>query len=754
MSRSYDSELQTRVVVVKKILFNNKETGWTIALAEDRDLNITEEMGGFDTLRDRPLIKLVGLFPPLYYGMILTVTGNEHDDPQYGAQFKVRYFSENGFATSEATFEYLLDALSNYVWTKLIHARYGKRSVEVLDNEFERVRTELANDLSEPELDKLQEVWNNERFINRISAAISQYDLGAHVAISIFANFGKEALTILETNPYRLFEIIEECNFDKCDKMAFDRGIKSRDPLRITAATYWALLHGISEGGHCYIPAPNLLTLTNSALSKTKKPIQIGRTELLDALRELHTERRIYADSKSFDDYVAVYPYDLYVDEKTIAENLVNRLQMPMDLLPENIEIPPSDIEYTDEQLAALKGMLCSRVGILTGGPGRGKTTVCKGLLDYMEAKRKRVIVVSPTAAGAKRFEEVNGFPAQTIHRKFKFAPNDALASFSFFPEEIFDNVDAIVLEEASMVGTPLFAGVLRGVGSNVQIWVVGDGDQLPSVESGDLLADLKAADVPYFELKEPHRFARDSEIIQFADDLNNGRMPKLTLPCDYTGGEVLFIPRDNKRGILIAIGSVIEKILIPQGYDLEDMQLLCPRRQDELGLGTETINNDLRPIFNRNAIRDIVVTSKVGTQFSYDDRVIQIKNNRDKDVYNGDIGKFQFPDTKNKTYSVAYPFLENNAEYKAWELEQIRLGYAITVHKAQGKEMPVVILLAHNSFGRNLLTRSVYYTGSTRAKSRLIIIGQESAIRTAVNNDKRGERWSGLVVRMKQASI
>lgn len=716
-----DEIINSDEVVVKKIIFRNEQNGWSVAWVISKQ---------------NKKYTMVGTFPFVAVGCWYSIQGQFVNHPTYGPQFKVLMYDEVGFKDKSSIRLYIYNLLgSEFIANKII-SKFGMDAIEILDKQSERL-SELDG-VTDDEVANLSFLWQQSRYVHKIHNNLSQYGINIEQSYLIYNCYGHSSLDMIEKDPYCICRI-QDIPFSIGDSIFLSSGASPTDSVRVRAIVYFALVSTASSG-HCYIILSDFDPYVSMMSKSTQAPVIISPSMRADAISELAEMNMVVCDNES--DKNIIYIKDLKDAEEFIAEQLIKRINLSK---LEYIEPDMSsfDKELDESQKRAIEICLSNRISILTGSAGSGKTSISKIIMDSWNKNGINFVACCPTGMGTKQIEIKTDYRAKTIHRTFKFFPLEYIDLFKYEPKIILSGRKAILIDEISMVDIPLFRGLLCGLPEDIRIVMVGDPEQLPSVGPGNLLQDMiKSGKIPVAELTEPHRTSKDSTITENANFVRQGKIPNIPRIKEYSGGDMIFISKNKKEDILYAIKQITDSFLSKKGYSKKDIQILSPMRRYDMG--SVELNNDLQEFFNPGPHTNEMGNHK--TAFHENDRVIQIKNNYDKEVYNGDVGQVSSMDKK--YMSIDFQNIEDEIEYSKNEMYQLELANVLSISKSQGTEYPVVILLCHENFGR-MLRRKVYYTGITRAQEMCIIIGQESAFRNAIANDKEDVRYSSLCKRI-----
>lgn len=672
-------------------------------------------------------------------GQLLEVEGDWTQHPKFGQQFKA--VSCKAVAPTEISgIEKFLasGAVSGIgpAMAKRIIAMFGEKTLDILSSPQELLK---VNGIGKKTAEKIAASYQEQSELSEIMVWLENHGISSTYAGKIFAKYGSFSIDIMEKDIYRLFHDIEGIGFLTADKIAFNLGIQKDDAKRISSGIDYSLMQ-LCTSGHCCVPETTLI-------AKTAKILQLETATVRQILNERIQNETLNTENISGE--LLIYPPYLYYAEKKVAKRLLELQQNTKELDENNISLfikvweKENRIHLAQNQQEAVKACLHHGVFVLTGGPGTGKTTVVKGILSILNAQGLKIRLAAPTGRAAKRLSETTGKKALTIHRLLEannLSDNDAQAQLGF-AKDIDDQLDAdaIILDEVSMVDISLMHHFLNAVPNGCRLILVGDTDQLPAVGPGSVLKDIiRSGVIPSIRLNEIFRQAQTSMIIQNAHIINSGRLPDIRRQYD----DFIFYEIDNDTFITEKILELCTDILPKEGYDvLTDVQILSPMHR--FTCGVENLNLLLQQTLNPESPEKNEIKS--GTQiFRTGDKVMHIRNNYQKNVFNGDIG-FIRNITKD---SVSVEYLDRNVGYTKNELNELTLSYASSVHKSQGSEYKVVIMPLSVSH-YIMLQRNLLYTAITRAKEKVILLGSKKVLTTAVQSNRTQKRYTLLAERL-----
>ncbi|MBM6726099.1 ATP-dependent RecD-like DNA helicase [Megamonas funiformis] len=686
-------------------------------------------------------VTLNGIAPLI--GQLLEIEGEWVKHPKFGQQFKATTYKTVAPTEISGIEKFLASGAINGIgpaMAKKIVAEFGEKTLEIIaksPNELLKVPG-----IGKKTAEKISTSYLEQSELTEIMVWLENHGISNTYAGKIFAKYGSFAIDIMEKDIYRLFQDIEGIGFLTADKLAFNLGIQRDDKRRIISGIDYALIQ-LCNNGHCCIPEMALI-------DKTAKILQVNNQIIFTILKE-----RI--DNGSLNTEVVggetlIYPPYLYYAEKKVAMRLLQLQQATEPLSEDNLSLfikvweKDNQIQLAQKQKEAIKACLHHGVLVLTGGPGTGKTTVIKGILSILKAQGLKIRLAAPTGRAAKRLSETTGQKALTIHRLLEannLAQDDNLQLG--FSKDIDDQLDAdvIILDEVSMVDIVLMHHFLNAVPDGCRIILVGDTDQLPAVGPGSVLKDIiRSQKIPAIRLDEIFRQAQTSMIIQNAHIINAGRLPDLRK--QYS--DFVFYELNDDTSITQKILDLCTKDLPHEGFDvLKDVQVLSPMHR--FLCGVENLNlmlqEQLNPKKNQDELKYSSQTFRVG------DKVMHIRNNYQKNVFNGDIGFIQ--DINNEKLTVDY--FDHIVTYEKNELNELTLAYASSVHKSQGSEYKVIIIPLSTSH-YIMLQRNLLYTAITRAKQKVIIIGSKKALMTAIQSNRTQKRYTLLAERLAHKLI
>jgi exodeoxyribonuclease V alpha subunit len=704
--------------IVERVVFHTEDTGYCI-------LKVQPEGG-------REVVSLIGKAPRVVAGEQFEAQGKWEQNSEFGRQFKAETIRLSRPDSLVGIERYLGSGLIDGIgpkYAKRMIEKFGKEVFDIIEN-FS-VRLQEVEGVGSKRRREIRESWMKQKTVHNIMLFLHEHGISTSRAQRIFKTYGEEALEVLRKNPYRLAADIQGVGFKTADEIAGQMGVARESPERLRAGLLYALENAAGVG-HCCMPEEELLK-QGSELLATQAEVLIPQLEHLVLTREL--ERHSIQSSEM------IYLPHLRAAEQVISQRLIEMVGRPVEY-PE-IEVERAiqwAAEKTRKSLAqsqqqAVRQALQNRVLIITGGPGVGKTTILNTILIILKAKEIKITLAAPTGRAAKRMTESTGMEAMTLHRLLEYQGDGQWGKNQAKRLK----GDLFVVDEASMIDAPLMSHFLAALSQEAHLLVVGDADQLPSVGPGMVLADLiSSGRIPCVHLTEIFRQAADSRIVTSAHEVNRGHIPDLK---PHPKSDFFFIEQTRPEEIRDTIvGLVRDRLPAKYRFDpVRDIQVLTPMNRHQLG--TRLLNQDLQTAINPpNELKFEI--ERFGTKFRVGDKIIQTRNNYDKEVFNGDIGHIVSIETE--PMKVVVRFDSRLVDYEPGDLDELQLAYALTIHKSQGSEFPcVVIPLSTQHFV--LLERSLLYTAITRAKRLVVLVGDPKALALAVRKQENRRRFTGL---------
>ena len=714
---------------IERITYTNEENGFTIAKIKVR---------GY-----RDLVTVVGNLMNPKPGEILKMKGEWAHHPKYGEQFKIIHYKTTVPASVYGIQKYLGSQLIKGigpVMAKRIVQTFGKDTLDVIEQDVEKLA--MVDGIGKKRIHMIKTAWEDQKEIREVMLFLQTHGVSSGYATKIFKQYGDQSIDVVKENPYRLATDIFGVGFVTADSIAEKLGFSKNSKQRAEAGILY-VLNQLAEDGHVYYPYEPLVL-------KCQKILGVERDIIVNAFASISQDNRIVIEdlNETIDEFrknnKAVYLAKFHVCETGIA----NRLKT-LTRVPKSIRKIDSDkaIEWVQQQLAitlatnqleAIRSSVESKIMVITGGPGTGKTTIIHAILKIFSKLKIRMMLAAPTGRAAKRMYETTGHEAKTIHRMLEYS----FQKGGFQKNEKKPlNCDLLIVDEASMIDTILMHHLLKAIPPTATLILVGDVNQLPSVGAGNVLKDIiSSGAVPTVRLHDIFRQAKESMIIVNAHKINNGRIP--SLKTTDAGDDFFFIEQEDPEDVLRIILELI-KDRIPKrfGFDsIDDIQVLTPMHRGTIG--AENLNVELQKTLN-SEIDGLVRGNRT---YRINDKVMQIKNNYDKDVFNGDIGRIKRINTEEQYVTIIFD--DRHIDYEYSELDEIVLAYAVSVHKSQGSEYPAVIIPIHTQH-YILLQRNLIYTAVTRGQRLVIMVGTRKALAIGINNDKTQKRFTYLRYRL-----
>jgi exodeoxyribonuclease V alpha subunit len=703
---------------VERVVFHNPENGFCVLRVQIRGL--------------RELQAVVGRTPAVSAGQWITASGHWVNDSSHGRQFEASHIKASAPESDSGIEKYLgSGAIPGIgpVYAKKLVAEFGSDVFQVIEQEPARLRE--VPGIGPVRAKRIIEAWDEQKVVREIMIFLHTYGIGSARAARIYKTYGANAVEVMSKNPYVLSRDIRGVGFKVADGIAMKLGVGRGDSVRIRAGISYALSEAMGEG-HCGLPRQELIRLATKLLG-----VELNLIE--PALRSEIEAGDVVEDSVEGEP--CVFLARLHRAEQGIARVLSAALrgEPPWPRVDTDRAIPwvekRIDLRLAPSQIEAVRLALQSKVMVITGGPGVGKTTIVNAILKILLAKGVEISLCAPTGRAAKRLSETSGMEAKTIHRLLEFDPGRT--GFRRNADKPLD-CDLLVVDETSMVDVSLMNSLMRALPRQAALLLVGDVDQLPSVGPGQVLADLiNSGAVPVARLVEVFRQAASSRIVVNAHRVNRGELPELGKP--ERESDFYFVPADQPAD---AIKKTVQMVRsrIPQRFALDpvrDIQVLCPMNRG--GMGARVLNTELQAALNPPGDRKF---ERFGWSFVPGDKVMQVENDYDRDVYNGDIGKIESIDLEEGTIEV--DFDGRRLTYAQRDLDMLVAAFATTIHKSQGSEYPAVVIpIMDQHFV--MLQRNLIYTAITRGKRLVVLVGQHSAVRRAVQTSTQLRRWSKL---------
>ena len=739
-------EMERIAGFVNECIFENEDTGYKVLEVESDD--------------GLQLMTVVGIMPDLQVGEHIEARGRWKEHNTYGEQFEVSTFSRSLPQDKDAMERYLGSGAIKGIGAALAHRiveKFGDNTFHIIETEPERLAE--VKGISSAKACEIGEQFAAQSATREAMVFLQSFGLTPNMSMRIYKEFGLKTVSVLSQNPYILAERVQGIGFRRADEIARQMGIPEESPGRIRGAIRFALQNAAGEG-HTYLPLDKLEDEVYRLIGLSGLMVENALTESvmegqLVQKRELEEER---VSLKSF-----------YAAEAGVARRLMELIEQPQEILEDVYKLrmqkieKEQKIELSEEQREAVLAALKEGVLIITGGPGTGKTTIINVLLELLEQDDKKYMLAAPTGRAAKRMTEATGRDAKTIHRllEIQFGIADSGKQIFQRDEEHPLETDVVILDEVSMIDVTLMNHLLKAIVPGTRLILAGDKDQLPSVGAGNVLKDMiQSETIVVKKLTKIYRQAAMSDIVVGAHLINQGQYPVF----NQKDTDLFFMKRKVKEDVIRTMVEVIMKRMpkFAGCSPVDDIQVLTPMKRGLLGV--ENLNPRLQEALNPKSSKKAELEYR-DMVFREGDKVMQIKNNysmawkvlnrygypleEGEGVFNGDVGRVKQINTKNRTVTVLFDD-KRQVEYDYVDLEELELAYAITIHKSQGTESPIIVLPLHSGpeilFSRNLL-----YTAVTRAKRYVVVIGDEAMVHKMVDNDRQAVRYSSLEARLRE---
>ena len=739
-------EMERIAGFVNECIFENEDTGYKVLEVESDD--------------GLQLMTVVGIMPDLQVGEHIEARGRWKEHNTYGEQFEVSTFSRSLPQDKDAMERYLGSGAIKGIGAALAHRiveKFGDNTFHIIETEPERLAE--VKGISSAKACEIGEQFAAQSATREAMVFLQSFGLTPNMSMRIYKEFGLKTVSVLSQNPYILAERVQGIGFRRADEIARQMGIPEESPGRIRGAIRFALQNAAGEG-HTYLPLDKLEDEVYRLIGLSGLMVENALTESvmegqLIQKRELEEER--------------VYLKSFYAAEAGVARRLMELIEQPQEISEDVYKLrmqkieKEQKIELSDEQREAVLAALKEGVLIITGGPGTGKTTIINVLLELLEQDDKKYMLAAPTGRAAKRMTEATGRDAKTIHRllEIQFGIADSGKQIFQRDEEHPLETDVVILDEVSMIDVTLMNHLLKAIVPGTRLILAGDKDQLPSVGAGNVLKDMIQSEaIVVKKLTKIYRQAAMSDIVVGAHLINQGQYPVF----NQKDTDLFFMKRKVKEDVIRTMVEVILKRMpkFAGCSPVDDIQVLTPMKRGLLGV--ENLNPRLQEALNPKSSKKAELEYR-DMVFREGDKVMQIKNNysmawkvlnrygypleEGEGVFNGDVGRVKQINTKNRTVTVLFDD-KRQVEYDYVDLEELELAYAITIHKSQGTESPIIVLPLHSGpeilFSRNLL-----YTAVTRAKRYVVVIGDEAMVHKMVDNDRQAVRYSSLEARLRE---
>ena len=688
--------------VVERITYQNAENGYSV---------MKVKVKGYDDL-----VTLVGNLLEVPAGSVLLCEGEWRVDKRYGQQFQCETWEEVMPATAYGIEKYLGSGLVKGIgpkFAKLIVGHFGTDTIEVIETDIERLYE--VPGIGKKRVKKIRESWEKQKDIKNVMLFLQGFGVSTAYAAKIYRQYGKESIDKVKENPYRLADDIWGIGFKTADGIARKMGYEMNDERRLRSGLIYTL-NQLADEGHCYAEEEQLIATARQLLEADEECIHTAMTYAIETEDLMLDGTGIYLPPFYYAECGTANRLSTLVHTKEVGSIFTARF----DLAKLQRE---TGIEYDEVQVEAIRQAIASKVMVLTGGPGTGKTTTTKAIIAALQSAGMRILLAAPTGRAAKRMSEATGMEAKTIHRLLEYNPQDGYKRNDENPLE----GDALIVDECSMIDIILMNNLTKALPTIMRLVLVGDIDQLPSVGAGNVLRDIiDSGVIPVVRLTRIFRQAQSSRIVMSAHAINRGCFP------DISNGQhtdFFFMKQEEPEKVAETIVSLVRDRL-PKAYrqPTANIQVLTPMQRGVVGAAN--LNMALQQALNYNTAALV----RGGYTYKEGDRVMQLRNNYDKDVYNGDLGYVHSMDMEERTLTV--DFDGQLVEYEVSELDELTLAYASTIDKSQGSEYPIVVMpvLMTNYV---MLQRNLIYTGITRAKKICVLVGQTKALAYAIHNMK-----------------
>jgi exodeoxyribonuclease V alpha subunit len=718
--------------VVERITFHAEDSGYTVARMK---------VSGF-----QDLVTITGNFSNIQAGQTLQLKGLWKEHPQYGQQFQVVQYSETKPATLTGIEKYLGSGLIKGVGpvtAKRIVACFGLETLEVIESRIDRLIE--VEGIGRKRVKIIQKAWEAQKAIKEVMVFLQGHGVSTTYAVKIFKQYGERAIAVVTDNPYQLAEDIFGIGFLTADKIAQNLGVSPWSKFRYQSGILH-VLGAAAEDGHCFLPLPELVRSTIQLLSSNNHEADSDAVKAI--VEGMEQEKTLLIDTGE-GGMPLCYKPTFYHTEQNLAQLLSEHLAHPVTVDRERVKnwidrfTQAKGIQLSGQQREAVEMAALSRILILTGGPGTGKTMTTRVITALWKAMGKTISLAAPTGRAAQRLGEMTGLEAKTIHRLLEFDP----VTRGF--KRGLDNLlpcDALIVDEASMLDLFLAHSLIKAISPHLQLLIVGDFDQLPSVGPGNVLKDLIHSErIPVIRLTQVFRQAASSAIVRVAHQINRGQYPQLEAISEQPQSDCLWHNggTEPEHGVQV-IGELLQGLIPQLGFNpATDVQVLCPMTRGVVG--TRNLNGVLQQLLNPPSPNKAEI-NRGGMVFREGDRIIQLKNDYDRDIYNGDLGTITRIDPTEQEMIVQIDGREVIYDYA--DLNEITLAYSITIHKSQGSEYPVVILPLYTQH-YVMLSRNLVYTGITRGKKLVILVGSGKAIAISVKQQNEQQRYTRLRERL-----
>jgi exodeoxyribonuclease V alpha subunit len=723
--------------VVERITYHSEESGYTIARLK--------------APRVSELVTIVGNFATIQAGQTLQMQGSWKEHPKYGAQFQVNEYRETKPATITGIEKYLGSGFIKGVGpvtAKRIVAHFQFETLDIIEQQIDRL-IEVPG-IAKKRVKLIQAAWQSQKSIKDVMLFLQGHGVSTTYAVKIYKQYGEESIATVTANPYRLATDVYGIGFVTADAIARHLGIHPNSEFRYRAGILH-MLGEASEEGHCFLPQGELVDRVVSRLALPDHRIEPSDILNLTTDMSLDDELIMQGGNGELQGQFLCYAPPFFHSEQGLTRRARQLLNSPTQVDIPRVEqwidrfMTQTGLQLSEQQRQAVVMAASHRVLILTGGPGVGKSFTCRTIVALWKAMGKTIALASPTGRAAQRLSEMTGQEAKTIHRLLELDPKN----MKFKRDQ--DSpiaAEAIVVDEASMLDLFLANSLFKAIAPNTHLLLVGDTDQLPSVGPGAILQDLiQSEQIPVIRLTQVFRQAQESAIITNAHRINQGLLPQLERIMKSPQSDCLWFKAEDPDQGVQGIQDIVSHLIPQLGFDpAKDVQVLCPMTRGTVG--TRSLNQVLQQLINPPSSRKAEI-AQGGMTLRVGDRIMQQKNDYNREVFNGDLGVITAIDREEQ--EVSAQFGDRNVTYDYADLNEITLAFATTIHKAQGSEYPVVILpifMQHYM----MLSRNLIYTGLTRARKLVVLVGEEKAIALAVNQVKDQHRYTLVAHRLRNS--
>ena len=714
------SDVEQVLGVVNRVIYWSEESGYTVCGVVPKGKLEKDE------------VVVVGACPAIWEGETLKAEGKWVNHKQHGRQFQatsmVCYPPASAAGIERFLASGMIRGIGKVMAERLVKA-FGDQTLQIIDRESRRL--EEVEGIGAVRREMIKESWQEKKAVRDIMVFLQSHGVGTAIAMRIYRQYGGQSVTVVRENAYRLCQEVWGIGFKTADRIAMSLGVPPQSDIRARAGILY-LLQTLADEGNCFCPREELIPAAEQLL---EIPSDILKAAIVHCV-----EGGLVVDERG-----NVFLTALHHAESEVAANFQRLLGASAPHVPIQAEKAVTwaegrmGIGFAPAQHAALVMALSHKVSVITGGPGVGKTTIVRALVDIFQARKLKTCLAAPTGRAAKRMEEATRLEAKTLHRLLKFNPNSG--HFEHGPQNALLG-DVFILDEVSMIDIQLMHAFLRSLPDAATLVLVGDADQLPSVGPGNVLRDtIESHAIPVTKLETIFRQEAQSWIVHNAHRVNHG-LP-FELPPDPQTGDFHFTQAESPEEVIAKMVELVsERIPRRFGFDpMTDIQVLTPMRRNQLGC--ENLNVILQAALNPGG----QPLKRFGREYKAGDRVLQIRNNYDKDVFNGDIGIIDRIDTEAQEVLVRYD--SRVVAYQLDELDELDLAYACSVHKSQGSEYPAVVLLMTTQHFK-LLQRNLLYTAMTRGRKLVCVVGTHKAVNIAIRNDHVAGRRTALRDRLK----